>query len=387
MQRRTRRLSFESLEIRALLAGNVTASINDGIVTIIGDDAANAIRVGSQGFSGQTMEGAPTSINGVPNGSFDWGPGAFGIRIQMQGGGDFVRTDNTVFSLVADMGAGNDNFLGFIMRTSTELIVDGGDGDDAITLTGQERLNRFRNTIGTSAVLRGGAGGDLIDLTNTDASRELVIYGGAGSDLIKTLGGSVSNLLYISGEAGSDRIEVSQYRIQNYLTLDGGEGFNSFKVDTASPEIGMAVYSGSDADYLETNGGALGYTAFIMGGGNDYMIVTIAGFVGTDWLGLIMGDGADYVVVGGAIDQLYADMGSGDDGLQVVNTKLGRAIDDFTNVTPRPSKSGYFEGGPGGDFLQVINSLFDFSVLRNWEGASGITDSTSFNGRPVNLPR
>jgi hypothetical protein len=171
------------------------------------------------------------------------------------------------------------------------------------------------------------------------------------------------------------------------MTLDGGEGINSFKIFNTSPEIGMAVYAGGDADYLTTNGGARGYAAFIMGGGNDYMIVTMAGSVGTDWLGLIMGDGADYVVVGGAIDQLYADMGSGDDGLQVVNTKLGRAIDDLSPVTVRPSKSGYFEGGPGGDSLEVINSLFDLSVLRNWEWVIGITDSTSFNGRSVNVPR
>jgi hypothetical protein len=350
-----RRLSIQLLESRLPMAGNVTVTLQDGLVTITGDDAANGVFITNTGVESLEMEGAPTSINGVPGGSFDFGVQR-SIRVQMGGGGDFVLCgSHEMFDLVAELGSGNDSFRGHQVDSTKELIVDGGDGDDSIVMTGEDRLNRFSNTAGTSMILHGGAGGDLVDLVNAGAGLELVVTGGAGSDSIKLQGGTVGNILLINGEADSDRIELRSTRT-HVMALHGEAGFNAFIIDHCTTNGGLAVHSGNEADSVQLlSSGAPDYVAFLMGGGSDYMIITQPN---TNWLGLFTGDGSDYVVMGGAFDQIYADMGNDHDSLQVVNTTL--------------RQSALFDGGAGGDVFEVINSTFAFRALSNWEVLKGV---------------
>ncbi len=190
---------------------------------------------------------------------------------------------------------------------------------------------------------------------NAGAGLELVVTGGAGSDSIKLQGGSVGNILLINGEADSDRIEVRSARNQ-IMALHGEGGFNAFIIDHCTTNGGLAVHSGNEADSVQSlSSGAPDYVAFLMGGGSDYMIITQPN---TNWLGLFTGDGSDYVVMGGAFDQIYADMGNDHDSLQVVNTTL--------------RQSALFDGGAGGDVFEVINSTFAFRALSNWEVLKGV---------------
>ena len=67
---------FERLETRHTLAGNVTVQLVNGDLIVTGDAADNEIQLSSFGHPMEVTgrnddSGNPTSINGVPNGTFD----------------------------------------------------------------------------------------------------------------------------------------------------------------------------------------------------------------------------------------------------------------------------------------------------------------------------
>jgi hypothetical protein len=347
--------AFQSLESRLPMAGNVTVVIEGNDVIITGDDAANAIFLGPGQVSGSTMDGEPTSINGTPNGFFNFGNLTGNHFVRMHGGGDFVRTvAEKPKGLVIDLGTGNDKLECDSFRTGTELIVDGNDGDDAIILMVNDP--RTRNTVGTSATVRGGAGGDLIEWTNLDAMNEVAVHGGAGSDLMRARGGEVRNILFVNGEADSDRIEMESTRTR-VLALHGEGGFNAFRIDHCTTHGGAAVHSGNEADFVEVIvSSAPDYFAFLTGGGSDHLVLNDAR---TGWLGVITGAGSDFVdIPANVVEHFYAEMGEDHDTLKIRNLTL--------------RQSALLDGGPGGDVLDVSMSTFGFRELRNWEVVTGI---------------
>src|SRR6476646_5579077 len=91
-----RRCSFESLEIRQMLAGDVTAKIANGNLVIKGDSLANGITIaagttaGTVVVTGVNAGGAATNVNGTSNGAVTLSGFAGGLKIDMKGGDDTV---------------------------------------------------------------------------------------------------------------------------------------------------------------------------------------------------------------------------------------------------------------------------------------------------------
>src|SRR4030095_3490840 len=88
---------FECLEPRHMLAGNVTAQIVNGDLIVTGDAADNRILVSSLGGPMQVTgmndsSGNPTSVNGVPNGTFDASGLTGNTLIRLLDGADSVAT-------------------------------------------------------------------------------------------------------------------------------------------------------------------------------------------------------------------------------------------------------------------------------------------------------
>jgi hypothetical protein len=54
-----------------MLAGNVTAELIDGDLVVAGDAADNRIRIYMNAFGETKLFGDGTSVNGVPDGTFD----------------------------------------------------------------------------------------------------------------------------------------------------------------------------------------------------------------------------------------------------------------------------------------------------------------------------
>src|SRR5215203_3679902 len=124
-----RPLRIESLESRAMLASNVTATVTDGTLNIVGDALPNAVQISG---------GKSTSVNGIWQGvnlriSQAQTPHIVGTKINGQ---DFVNVTG-VKNVIVHLGAGDD-----LLRVSNptgptttvnlpgNVVLDGDDGGD-----------------------------------------------------------------------------------------------------------------------------------------------------------------------------------------------------------------------------------------------------------------
>src|SRR3954453_14854076 len=129
-----RRCSFEALENRRLLAGDVKVTLVGGNLSVKGDAADNNIVITASGVSG--VAGTSTTING--------GTGSFALSAPLS-------------KLSVDMGAGNDNLTINGLTVKGKATVKLGKGDDSFliqntTITGKLQIH---NGKGHDTVLEG----------------------------------------------------------------------------------------------------------------------------------------------------------------------------------------------------------------------------------------
>lgn len=226
MPERHRRLQFESLEPRSMMAGLTAALDNSGTLSILGTEAADTITVR------QTTRGI--SVDGV-TGYFATAQ-VKKIVVDARGGDDTIRLDSesvsgqtaiTAASYVY-AGIGNDIVRGGAGRD----VIFGGDGNDTLyggigddyldggagndTLAGLAGNDQLFGDLGDDT-LQGGDGGDV--LVGGDGSD--TIYGGNGDDYLD--GGRGFDNLY--GESGNDVIYDDAGANTNLV--QGGLGANS----------------------------------------------------------------------------------------------------------------------------------------------------------------
>ena len=125
-QRNQRTLAVESLESRAMLAGNVLVSVDSaGNVRITGDNADNRLTITQSGNGSYLIMGQQTTINGLASRTVT------GVRR----------------SLAMDLRGGNDE----------------------VTFTGALPGGTFGPRFTSSFTVRGGAGSDTINITTWQA--------------------------------------------------------------------------------------------------------------------------------------------------------------------------------------------------------------------------
>ncbi|MFO0813871.1 MAG: Ig-like domain-containing protein [Gemmatales bacterium] len=174
---KTRRFmpDFDHLEARDVPAGNITASLHHGILTITGDNEANQLSITGNGYS-LTLTGTDTTINGVT------GPVSFkrvyrSLNINMGDGDDVVDISQVKLlrNLSINLGDGNDTLsmshVKTLLRSST---ISGGLGDDVIEIDGSKFYRKLD--------LNAGAGDDTVNLADSFFGRKSSINGGDDTD-------------------------------------------------------------------------------------------------------------------------------------------------------------------------------------------------------------
>jgi len=233
--------SFESLEDRVLLAGNVNVAFDavTGVLTITGDGAGNEIVINDD--SGL---GAP-EIYGL-NGTVITGEGDG----QLPGG---------VTSIVINLGGGNDVLIlddnGTGLLTGQDATINMGAGNDIIRLEGDgDEIELGTVTIDL------GSGNDLVeDNTETSAVQieNLTINGGAGSDVVRI----------DTGAFEVDNLSINMGRGNDVVALDGITGLT----DPNVRNLNLTFGAGPD-DLLLANVAA-DHTAIRLGGGRDNVLI------------------------------------------------------------------------------------------------------------------
>ena len=308
--KRRRQLGVENLELRALLAGDVSVNVVDGNLIIRGDEADNSISIaagaeaGAYVITGLATAGGDTTINGGPDTIFNATGVTGDIDVRLRDGDDVLAMGalDVAEDLKIGMGDGGDTVtLTTGLTVAGELSIKTDGGDDTITATGVSAA---------SAQVNAGSGDDTVSLTDwlvegEEEEEEEVEALGSGRGLGR-LGGILQSLF--------------------------GEGWNGEGYEEGHVKVDL----GSGDDTLAVSG--LTATKFHLRGGSGDDDATLSGLV---------------------VDRLHADLGSGDDSLAVsastfdrVFAKLGSGDDDLSLAADVSiSASLHIDGGPGTDSL------------------------------------
>jgi len=300
-----RRLGAESLEQRAMMAGNVSASVEGGILFIRGDATANGVLVrnGSGGIEvvGTAAGGSATTING--SASFTATGVTKGVTVELAKGNDTIGLANASGpvtlpgAVVVEMGEGADQASARINNTGA-VTFNLGKGADTTTF-GPSSLGTL--VVNTDPLLVDGSGADHVTLTGVRAARAAVIRTGAGDDSVRIDGNSSFPLsLTVSVDDGNDHVDIlgaaaSPMNVGGALTVNSGRGNDSVNVQNVNVN-GAATINNFDGkatvtlNHLRARDGLFAS----LGGGDDSLSISnsssplavLVGGLGTDSLTL-----------------------------------------------------------------------------------------------------
>jgi hypothetical protein len=227
--RKTTRLSVETLESRQLMAGNVLAMNNNGL-TLIGDNQANSVSI-QQVFSGYyRVTGNNTTINGKP--FFDIYAPNSKMEAYMGGGNDSLSIQgnsqsNVQFdSMYIDMGQGADWTLIDQVFTKYDSTIRSGyswdnDVDNVI-------VNRMSSWSGLS--INTGAGSDQAWVQNSWLGGALRVDTGSGSDILNLENSAVDSIF---ADMGTEDDMLTRRNTRTRVTdIDMGQGIDKIVTDT-----------------------------------------------------------------------------------------------------------------------------------------------------------
>lgn len=271
--RRTRRStvcseSMETLEVRRVPVGNITAALQNGVLTITGDNLGNDVAVQRPIANLVTVTGLEqTVVNGVApvNGkSVVAFTGVTDVVIQTNDGNDKVRVNGPLFG----------------RATFRDVTIDSGAGDDQVDIERAfvaDDLNIFTKN-----------GKDIVSLTQ-------VIVGGSGADSNQN-DLQINTARVTSGASDADTVKLNEVKVKRDLTITTGDDADIVLLQ--------------DPRALRPATAALAQPVIV---GDDLSIDT--------------GDAADKVTLNvvTVTDEVNIDLRNGDDSLRVIRTRADEA--------------------------------------------------------------
>jgi hypothetical protein len=229
----SRNMKFEALERREMMAGNVVASVDQGLLKVIGDNLANDVEVrsGSQagefiitGTNNTHINGGskPVTLRGVTQ----------GVQAIMNGGDDHLNvgrapTTSTTsivptsvpgpFGLGIDLGSGNDVLYVRNTNVAGSCGISGQDGNDKVYVYDKSKFAQ-------DLIIDTANGDDFVGVNNkSTAARYLMVGTGAGNDEVR-LDGAGAAWIYAHLGDGNDVLTVTKCQSALQPGFDGGNG-------------------------------------------------------------------------------------------------------------------------------------------------------------------
>ena len=249
-------LNYQSLEPRQLLAGDVSVSLNQDILEVTGDVQANEFQiVGTANGQAQVIAPTGTTINGNA-GPFVANVALRNVVVRLNGGDDML------------------SISGLVLKS--QLIVEGGDGNDSINI-GDINVRNL--------TVDGGDGNDVLQFHNVFSARDLRIQSQAGDDTISITALTSNTLLAVDTGAGADLVAIDNLGVRKAIDLSVGDG----------------------DDRVFMTGLIYGYnTNIFLGTGNDTLSIVpqTSSATATFWRTLTInsGEGDDSVFLGASVE-------------------------------------------------------------------------------------
>ena len=428
-------LAVETLESRAMLAGNVTASVSKGTLLIKGDAEANEIILSQTStttgaFTLTPVAGSNTTINGGTV-AVDF-TSVVRVTIKMDAGNDQVGIGNSVefinelFTAFEDFGSeeeeepglqavdeedtppseedpefsilnffgGDDEDEGFDIsdpdftpqqlsqlptRVTGQTVVDLGDGDDMF-------VSMLRSN--SNLVLDGGKGSDAIlsmlsTVGNMTIDADPVKGSGMGSDLVAVVLSSIRGDLAITTEGESDGVLVLGSKVSNFGVNVGGATTGGLVDDDlvvisslyAADNVGVQTEVGDDGVYVDDI--VADTFRIVTGEGDDEVEV-----VGAALLNLMIetAGGEDWVSLNAGEDGLIPlvirrnlgiNTGADDDSIEIDGGLLGMLVGGIMDV----------RAGAGEDELLLYRTSVGRNATIDMEAGNDVAIVDSLDAR------
>lgn len=258
--------SMESLEVRRVPVGNITAAVQNGVLTVTGDDAANDVEIAGNLSNRVTIAGFNlTKVNGVAP----------------------VNGKSVV------------TFTGI-----TDVVVVAKDGNDRIVIKGNPDPVRFRDI-----TIDSGAGDDVVEIRNVFATDDINVTTQNGKDRVTLAQVNV-------GGAGVDSNQ-NDVNINTARTGGSVPDNDTVQLDDVSVKRDVSIQTGADADVVQIFDPRA-------------LVPNLAQFaqptdIGDD-LTIDTGDAGDRVNLNrvNVVDQINIELRGGNDILGVVRTTANR---------------------------------------------------------------
>lgn len=348
-------LGVESLESRAMLAGNVSVSLAGGNLLVRGDGQANEIAIvqlssgqyAVAGLPGTTVQGStePWVVNGVKG----------NIDVDLKGGNDLVGVGNDVQALVDKADS-----YGLVDGSSLSSFIS-----DLDSITSGEQL-----VVPKSLLIRTGDGNDGVAVI-ADVNKLLNVNLGGGDNIVDIDPTFIGESCIVRGGNGDDLASVFETQINKVLDIYLGKGDNSVYIDDSSVGLSAIIGTCSGDDEIDLGNLVVGKSLIInTDGGTDTVYAHDHGNGGVEvGVNAIIntGSGSDYAEFEGEVEKLLHILTcSGDDGVGVFNSTVGTLIVDVGTGNDsdvlRGGDVGLFGDDGGVDLFEVVvrGNLFVF---------------------------
>jgi len=362
-QRFSRRLIVENLENRRLLAGDVTVERSGPDLFVTGDSLSNTISIESDGNGGVRVIGfndasaQPTSVNGVPNGSYRSPSFSGSVFVNMNDGNDQVRLTRLQLQTgVVNLGAGNDELIAGL-QTTTE--------------TRFGTTSPLRLTVYQDFNIIGGTGDDTVRLQSVYVAGSSVIDTGDQNDTITLLPGvdgpslaqtaqriDVGGTLTIVPGNGSDVVSAKAVITGANLVIDDATGPLTASLTSFRSNGSTLIYGTPDNDQINLKEGRAEALLQIISEGGDDVLSVVNMYA--DQVNLNAGDGADRLTLNNVrTPRADVQMGAGNDRVIMRDLDIdtlfafGNLGDDFFDVRSSNVRVANFYGEDGYDTFQT----------------------------------
>lgn len=259
--RKYRRLTFQALEGRAMMAGDVAVSILNGDLRVTGDSQDNEVAIVQTIQQGQPVAGSffvggvnGTTVNGGGGQTFTGVTRDFSINLV--GGADRITLGDNVATnhftvpndLRIDTGSGADTLALNRITVRDDTFITTGIEADRIDISGVFGVAGVDNGQ-NDMTINTGDGSDVMRLVNIFVRRDLNINTGtdSGSDLIDMAIGNIGRDVNIATGAGIDTVAVQQMGVNGDLRIDTGTDRDVVVIsDSECDELFVSLGTGRD---------------------------------------------------------------------------------------------------------------------------------------------
>lgn len=359
-----RQRSFESLESRWALAGNVSITyLTAGRVLLSGDNFANNIAIVA---GAQPNEITITGLNDAATNTATTVGGAASQTISLNG----------QVQLLVGLSGGNDQFSIAGTLSGISLMINGEDGNDQLSvgqyvaIGGTAPGGTINSNLNANIQIFGGNGNDTIFIgrlygTPANGYADVYIQGNDGNDTINAYN-VFADVFSVDAGIGDDSVNLGYLTAKGEFTLDGGEGNDLLSI-YASRTVGIANFYGRGGiDFLALDVNKFdGTTTADAGDGNDTLLFSRSvGDVNTvPSVYLRAGAGDDNVLIGKyyAVVNGATVLANGGSSLSLLQVDLGYGNDTAEIAANVVSLFTLFMG-PGNDYAYLYSNLIGTSV-------------------------